>query len=111
MTQHMSKPTRRGQDDIEVRARFLNAAGKEAITILRRILNNGGYDDDGDFILYHREGATPEDDYRDAVPLADARVLLAAIDKRRPGSLRHVKCTQRTYPGCGCKSYHLDSEG
>ena len=53
-----------------------------ASVILRRILDDGNYDDDGDFYLLHRGGPKPkpEDDYLEPEPIAQARALLRKID-------------------------------
>jgi hypothetical protein len=55
------------------------AASRDLLAIVEDILESGGYDDDGDFYLYHRPGPKPQDDFLDPEPIAKARELIAKI--------------------------------
>lgn len=55
------------------------AASREMLAILEQILDDGNYDDDGDFYLLHREGPKPGDDYLDPETIERAKAIITRI--------------------------------
>jgi len=48
---------------------------------LKQIIQDGNYDDDGDFILYHRAPKRGDEDYLDPPAIEQARKAISMVEK------------------------------